>query len=130
MVDPYSAMKVVLVEVLVIIANTEYILCARIRIMCWKSETENSSQYIEQLRSIRLINDYRLARTRVGKQFSLQWHRSFLSLACLYGCVLYENTEPLRSSQIEPRQTSTGQHAPDDSALSLVAKVILSTKQY
>lgn len=41
-------MKVVLVvEVATIVANTEYMLCARVRIMCWESETENSSQYID-----------------------------------------------------------------------------------
>lgn len=69
------------------------------------------------------MNDCRLVWTSLGKQFSLQWHRPSLSLACLHSCVLYENTA-LR------RKPALAQHAPDASALSQVAKVILSTKQY
>lgn len=101
---PYSAMKVLLVvEVATITANPEYVLCARIRIMCWKPETEDSSQYIDCS-----ALGYRLVWTSRGKQFSLQRHRSFRSLpVCTIVYHVGTQCSPVLPESSH-RQTSTG----------------------
>ena len=100
---PYSAMKVLLVvEVATITANPEYVLCARIRIMCWKPETEFFTIY--WLLSIRL----QVGMDQQGKTVLTAAAQVLSEFACLYYCVPCGNTVLPRSPWIEPQANQHG----------------------